>query len=274
MIKYDKLIKIVKRYKIIILLILISIIFYFFISHKSNFNDISIPKIIHKIYIQHDGLIPADLNENIKKAHQSWIDKNPEYNIKYWSLNDCKNFLKENYPPVYLETLNSLKPYAYKCDFARYCIVYKYGGWYSDWKEICLVDNLLNKISTDNFICFSDTGVKYTNDNNCVVNGFFGSNQNNSILKDCIHSIIKNVNSKFYGNDAVDPTGPCLFGKEINKYDIKKQGEFNHKEGNGGYYYHDILGKIIQHKCNECDASQNWVNGNNYQDMWKNKQIY
>lgn len=268
---FTKIIETIQKYKLIIILIIILIILISLYYFKSNN---SIPKIIHKIYIQHDGLIPDNLDENIKKAHQSWIDKNPDYDIKYWSLNDLKKFLKENYPPVYLETLNALKPYSYKCDFARYCIVYKYGGWYSDWKEICLVDNLLNEISTDSFVCFNDMGIEYTIDNDCVQPAFFGSTQNNSILKDCINSIIKNVNSKFYGDSTLDPTGPCLFGKEIKKNNIKKYGEFNHKEGNGGYFYHDILGKIIQHKCNGCEKGQEWVNGNNYNVMWANKQIY
>ena len=264
---FNKIIAITKKYKLtIILIIILTILLYFFILKSNN----SIPKIIHKIYIQHDGSIPDNLDENIKKAHQSWIDKNPDYDIKYWSLNDCKKFLKENYPPVYLETLNSLKPYSYKCDFARYCIVYKYGGWYSDWKEVCLIDNLLDTLSTENFICFYDKGSKHVIDNNCVMTSFFGRKKNHFILKDCIHSIIKNVNSNFYGDDPVDPTGPCLFGKEIKKHDIKKYGYF----GDGGYYYHDILGKIVKHKCNDCGYTQNWVNGNNYIELWKNKQIY
>ena len=49
---------------------------------------------------------------------------------------------------------------------------------------------------------------------------------------------------------------------------------FNHKLKKGGHYYHNKLGKIIQHKCDNCDINQNWKNGNSYTKLWNQKKYY
>jgi len=269
-----------KSKKEIIVIFLVIILFYFLkekeVIHLDKLLDLFsikinlIPKVIHKIYIQHDGTIPTNLDENIKEAHQSWIDKNPGYQIKYWSLNDCRDYLRNNFPPIYLKTLDGLKPYAYKCDFMRYCIVYNEGGWYSDWKQVCLVDNLLDQLSElEEFICFYDNGISYTRKNKCVQNAFLGSIKNHPVLKDSMNNIIENVRIKFNGNNALDITGPCLLGKLINKYNIKPCGELNLDF----YFYHKNI-QIIRHKCSKCGIDQNWKNGNDYVLMWRKRDVY
>lgn len=268
--------------KEIIVIIFIIILFYFLkekeVIHFDKLLDLfsikmnQIPKVIHKIYIQHDGTIPTNLDENIKEAHQSWIDKNLGYQIKYWSLNDCRDYLRNNFPPIFLQTFDSLKPYAYKCDFVRYCIIYNEGGWYSDWKQVCLVDNLLDQLSElDEFICFYDHGALHARKNKCVQNSFFGSIKNHDVLKDTINHVIKNVKIKYYGNHSIDITGPCLFGKLIRKYNIRPYGNFQHDPYTG--FYHKNT-EIIRHKCSKCGQDQNWDNGNNYNLMWKKRDIY
>jgi len=268
--------------EIVIGVILVIVLFYFLkekkVIHFDKLLDLfslksnQIPKVIHKIYIQHDGTIPTNLDENIKEAHQSWIDKNPGYQIKYWSLNDCRDYLRNNFPPIYLQTLDALKPYAFKCDFVRYCIVYNEGGWYSDWKQVCLVDNLLDQLSElDKFICFYDNGLPYCTKNKCVVNGFFGSTKKHPVLKDSINNIIENVYQNYYGNHPLDITGPCLFGKLIKKYNIKPCGKFT--SGYPNYFYHKDI-QIILHKCFKCRQDQNWKNGNDYNLMWEKRDVY
>ena len=44
---------------------------------------------------------------------------------------------------------------------------------------------------------------------------FFGSVPRNHILKNVIDQIILNVQNKYYGGNRLEPTGPVLFGKEI-----------------------------------------------------------
>jgi mannosyltransferase OCH1-like enzyme len=245
-----------------------------------NFENNNIPKVIHKVLIQDDGKIPKNLDKNIKDAHNSWKEMNPDYKIIYWSLNDCREYLKNNFPSSHLESFDCIKAYAGKCDFFRYCIIYNEGGWYSDWKEICLVKNMLNNIGDNkNFVYFYDKGTPNIIRDKCVVNGFFGSIPKHPILKIAINFIIENIKNKYYGENTLAPTGPCVFGKAIKEYNkrynkIESQGEFNHKLSKGGNFYHNKLGKIIQHKCNKCGEGQNWKNGNNYNKLWNDRNYY
>ena len=96
-----------------------------------------IPKVIHKIYIQHDntfGTIPPE----IQAAHKSWKMLNPDYDIKYYNGHDCEQYLLKYYGEEYLSIYRRINAYSGKCNFMRACIVYNEGGWYSDWKQVCL----------------------------------------------------------------------------------------------------------------------------------------
>ena len=178
---------------VIIIIVFIIIVCYYYSS--TNY----IPKVIHKVYIQNDGTIPDILDSHIEESHQSWIILNPGYTIKYWSLNDCREYLINNFPDEYLKTFDSIQPYACKSDFFRYCIIYNEGGWYSDWKQVCLVDNLLDKLSDSEFIYFYDRGNSYVKTNKCVAQGFIGSIKYHPILKEVIDTIISNTDKKYYG---------------------------------------------------------------------------
>jgi hypothetical protein len=53
-----------------------------------------------------------------------------------------------------------------------------------------------------------------------IWNGFIVSKQNNPILKRAIYDIVDNVNNKFYGNSALEPTGPLLLKKYFTEDEI------------------------------------------------------
>jgi mannosyltransferase OCH1-like enzyme len=121
-------------YTIIILIILLLIFFFFknvllhdskcFIK-KNNFYYINkeIPKIIHLTYKTKN--IPQSI---INK----WTEIYPEYDIKIYDNNDCINFLYKEFGQEYVDIFNFIKDGPIKADFWRLCILYKYGGIYSD----------------------------------------------------------------------------------------------------------------------------------------------
>ena len=86
--------------KYILLGILIIVVILIINFNKSYFEDeklISIPKIIHKVIIQDSGDLPNFPLEpkELQEAHDSWKIMNPEYEIKYYSMNDCREYLKK-----------------------------------------------------------------------------------------------------------------------------------------------------------------------------------
>jgi len=82
-----------------------------------------IPKII---YMCHKKLY------KIKLYSQKWKFLNPEYEIKLYDDELCKQFLLNEYSPLHLTIFNFLKDGPIKADFWRACIINKYGGLYVD----------------------------------------------------------------------------------------------------------------------------------------------
>ena len=240
-----------------------------------------IPRVINKVFIQHSGGLENSLElEKLKHVHDDWLVKNSGYEIRYWGLNDCRSFLKQ-LPSIYLHTFDKLSAYAAKTDFFRYCLIYKNGGWYSDWKEQCMKQGLLEDLSSGGTeYVFMRSNPKSSRFKHCVDNGFFGSIPNNPILKQIILECIKNTNNEYYGDNPLSTVGPCVMGKFTNNpsYNLKtKNGYYSREDKSipGGYFIYDNE-LIIIHKCDGCgDAvSHNWTNGNNYSEMWKERKFF
>ena len=96
-----------------------------------------IPRVIHKIYIQHDNTF-GTIQSEIQNAHDSWSRLNPGYKIKYYNGKDCEEYLMRYFGRKHLQTYQNINAYSGKVNFMRACIVYNEGGWYSDWKQVCL----------------------------------------------------------------------------------------------------------------------------------------
>lgn len=73
----------------------------------------------------------------MKDYIDSWIDKNPEYEYRFYDDEDIKKFLKTNFPQ-YFEGYKKIKYGASKADLWRYLIIYKYGGVYADMDCECI----------------------------------------------------------------------------------------------------------------------------------------
>lgn len=92
-----------------------------------------IPKIIHQI---------APIDESRwhpvwKECQQSWKDNFPNFEYVLWNdENDLRNLVKDNYPQ-FLREYDSWPYHIMRIDFARFCILHKYGGIYTDMDIYC-----------------------------------------------------------------------------------------------------------------------------------------
>jgi hypothetical protein len=234
----------------------------------------NIPKIIHKVFINDDSTLFLD--DEVVKVHNTWLNLNKGYTLKLWNKNDCRKYLINNFPKEIIKAFDKLIPYAYKSDFFRYCIIYKEGGWYSDWTQECYKYNLLKKLTNERkqpIVVFKDRcGYKlektkpYKND--YISNGFFGASKESPILRECITKVIENVKNEYYGDNRILPTGPGLIGNIYCKYYILKDDKYYESI----FYYIDKK-KVIKTKIDRF-FSQNMPKGNDYRKLWKNKDIY
>jgi hypothetical protein len=114
--------------------------------YKNEYTEQIIPKVI----IQTSNY---DMNLNIYHYNSimTFIDLNPEYEYNFFTDNECRKFIKNNFSKIIFENdlyndeiknNNILKAYdllipgALKCDFFKYCYLYINGGCYFHCKTI------------------------------------------------------------------------------------------------------------------------------------------
>ena len=108
---------------IIFILIILMSLFLLFYRRETFVNNEKIPKIIYLSYKT------KDIPEYVMKK---WNEIYPDYEVKLYDNTDCINFLKTEYNDEYVDIFNYIKDGPIKADFWRVCILYKYGGIYSD----------------------------------------------------------------------------------------------------------------------------------------------
>jgi mannosyltransferase OCH1-like enzyme len=265
----------------ILLIILMLIICYKnYKKHNENYENNSelstryineIPTNVFLIFLQ-----TVDLPNNMNQTLINNINNNPEFNFYVYDDKMCKEFIQNNFDSSILEVYNGLKPGAYKADLFRYCILYVHGGVYMDVK-FKLHIKLKDLIEKYNEVFVKDPDWYPDSCKRGCTNGFIIAKKKNSLFLDCIHQIKKNYNSKYYGNNFLYPTGPCLLGYIIrSKYNhIEYNLELSRENKNSPF---DIVDKdnniIISSYENYRDELAKFPNATHYTQLWYNKDIY
>lgn len=225
--------------------------------------------ILHQIVLSDNNFLEIDLPSSIKTVDYFIDDKTSH---KIWHDSLIKDFLSKEYSPEVLDAYNSLKPYAYKADLARYCILYICGGWYMDINNRLVSE--LPKTDTIDLIMFYDIpGIA----ENAIQNSFFYAKPNSKVLKKAIDICVDNIKNKYYGKTWHYPTGPAVLGKSLSENGIESsyvigsfipndEDSFNFTMPNG-----DVIAKYK----NKHLGGQVGISGsNNYAQLWNSKEVY
>jgi hypothetical protein len=140
-------------------------------------------------------------------AVKTILELNPEYEYKFFTDSDCREFIKSNFSSDVLDSYDMLYPNAYKADLFRYCYIYINGGCYFDNKYILRMPlhRLIDK-NDINIYC-KDRG------DNLMFNSIIISVKNATEIKNCIDAIVNHVKNNYYGSNSLEPTGPGLFNR-------------------------------------------------------------
>ena len=207
-----------------------------------------------------------------------------------WTGLMLRDFISTYYPQDVLNAYDKLRPFAYKADLGRYCLIYKYGGWYAD-VTLKIEKNVLLGNEVDLFF-FYDFGEGLPAPGRCsheCQNSFFYAKASHHLLAECIEGVVKNCRDSFYGGSSTSPTGPELFGRKLCQHVPNSRslhGHFMpltpfHQQRNLSYVAPS--GDIIaQHKSTwhpskprGGDLESLGLSGtNNYNDLWRQKAIY
>jgi len=211
------------------------------------------------------------------------------HNRKIYDNNMLIAFIKENFDKDVLLAYEKLKPLAYKADLGRYCLLYKLGGWYFDIAIKCIRRYDI-PLKTD-LLCFRDEQ-RHSKTSWAVSAGIIWSCKNNVILYKSIEKIVKNCKTNWYGRTPLCPTGPSLFGEAIAEYNrdkniifgdlIRPNIPFTRKNipillsiFKGKFYLPNSRPFALLKPSKGGDLRKLGVkNAENYNDYWKNKNIY
>jgi mannosyltransferase OCH1-like enzyme len=143
-----------------------------------------IPKIVHQMAPKNKSL----WHPFWEKCHVSWKYHFPESEYEHilWDDSKIDEFIESEFPE-YVNFYYSLPFHVMQLDFARYCIIYKYGGIYVDMDFYCF-KNFYNDLTKNIFF------VESPSDKEIIQNSLFGSSKNNKHIL----NIIMNSKKTFY----------------------------------------------------------------------------
>jgi len=298
---------------LIVLIFVLS--FYKYFGEYSSANPVFTSRSVNKNYSNNIPLViyqtwyTKHLPPKMKQCIEDIKYKNPEFDHYLYDDDDCRNFIKDNFDTSILDAYDRLIPGAYKADLWRYCILYKRGGIYLDVKFKCDPEfKLLEMCDNTNFVLDRPfANIKNTitlnqemniinhkdyyenvygridtyfwkNKQIGIYNAVMASPPNNDVLLECIHQIVKNVNTGYYGHNWLYPTGPGLFGEKYFGDDIRRKiDDFQYFNSIDGTYILNRQGKKVLYHYPEYRIEQ-MRHGNPskkyYHESWNERDIY
>lgn len=251
---------------------------------------------IHQILINDTNKLPSTIPEYSSICTKQFLNLYPNSSYHLYCGEEIENIIKNNFDKEVLTSYKMLKPYSYKADLAKYCILYLYGGFYFDL-SIFFVSKI-PKLEEVDFFAFRDASNNSTK-TWAVASGIIYSKPKSLIMKTCIDIVVKHCKEKFYG---VDVSGPAILGESVvlnykkidnhfilgermslSKEDLihikknflvlKNKIFDNIEEG----FISDLSGNIVC-LCKSSGPgdiqSLGFEGTNNYVDMWFNKDVY
>ena len=231
------------------------------IAIKSNFR-INIPPNIFQTW--HSKNIPPLMAKSIQNIRLL----NPNFKYFLYDDNDCREFIKNHFKPDVLQAFDCLIPGAYKADLWRYCILFIYGGIYMDIKY--------SPINNFKFIHLLEREHLVSDVNNVdIYNAFIVAFPKSEYLYKAIRKIVEHTQTKYYGSNALEPTGPALLSKFISTND--NIVDLYHKELDNNndkkYIYYQNIPIIKSYKGHIHEVQSN-NKTKHYSHLWNDKKIY
>jgi hypothetical protein len=242
---------------------------------------------IHQILIVDGYALPERLPPLIQTNIDSATRMYSQAVHKVWGGMELRAFIRYHVGTDALWAFDYLRPYSYKCDLARFCLLYVEGGMYID-----LGVQLMNSwhIPIEYGIgAFRD--VRFISSSWAALQtGLLWSKPGRPELEQAIDWIIRNCRTHFYGENALYPTGPVLLGRSFIAAMAKKG---NTEEADDQYVGEcrcvtpeaDVLnvsyvsreGTLIglRTKTVSGDLTHLGLTGvNNYNQLWKSRKVY
>lgn len=191
--------------------------------------------------------------------------KNPEFTFHLYDDGECREFIHTHFNEETVNAFDTLIPGAYKADLWRLCILYIKGGYYMDIKL-----SLLNKFKLIELSEGEHFVLDRPKHSLHIYNAFMICKAKNPFLLKCIHHLVQNVKTRYYGSSYLSPTGPELLGYVATKYNFKLPIDLIYPiKFNEHIMYNNTL--IIK---NYSGYRQEQKKEDYYVNLWNNRMIY
>ena len=204
----------------------------------------------------------------------------PQANYTIYNKETLREFIEQNYPAEVIWAYDTLKPYSYKADLGRFCLLNKLGGWYFDigvraHSPVQIGDRI-------EFLAFRDIQRFSFTSWACATTVLY-SKPDNPALVTAIEMIINNCHEQYYGITPLCPTGPTLLGKALAANGSQSNfvyGDYleltpTHEQKNRAFVLPDGTIMAWSKPSGGGDLSALGAQGtNNYNQLWHTQQIY
>jgi len=185
-------------------------------NDASKFSQVGLTKIIHQSWKTKD--IPYSIYK--KEWADSWRQKHPDWEYKFWTDEDNRNLVKAHYPQ-YLKLYDGYERAIAKADISRFFYMHKYGGLYVDLDFMCLKS--MDPIIDGEKINLGKQKMKdHILSQNSVPNALMYSPPGDKFWIQCIEELKHHkFNSDGSPKSTESATGPVFLGKCIEKFKPK-----------------------------------------------------
>ena len=203
-----------------------------------------------------------------------------EDNHTIYNKDSLRQFIADNYDADVLWAYDSLRPYSYKADLGRFCLLNKLGGWYLD-----IAIRMVNPVELGDrieWLAFRDIQ-RFSHTSWACATTVLYSKPNNIALTTAIEMIVSNCHEKYYGITPLCPTGPTLLGQALAANGGNSNfiyGDYleltpTHQQKNRAFVLPDGTIMAWSKPCGGGDLTGVGAKGvNNYNELWARRQVY
>jgi mannosyltransferase OCH1-like enzyme len=204
----------------------------------------------------------------------------PEANHTIYNKETLRSFIEENYGKEVVWAYDTLRPYSYKADLGRFCLLNKLGGWYMD-----IAIRVVNPVEIGpriKFLAFRDIQRFSFTSWACATTVLYSQTANEA-LQTAIEMIVANCKEQYYGITPLCPTGPTLLGKALAVNGSQADfvyGDYleltpTHEQKNRAFVLPDGTIMAWSKPSGGGDLTGVGAKGvNNYNELWARREVY
>lgn len=241
------------------------------------------PAFVFQIFITDTNAEPPELLSGpIKSVQQSFGG----YEYIRHSGESLRAFIEQNFDQEVLTAYDKLRPYAYKADLGRYCLLYQFGGWYADIS--ILMRQPVSKIGPDiELVYFFDLGDGVVPGRSLfdVSNSLMYAKPRHIVLERAIEAVLRHCRDEYYGSTIYCPTGPTVLGSAIAAGERSQRHVSGHLMPLTPFHPRRNLSFVLPDGQILALFKKGWMppgevlfgrreGTNNYADLWAQRQVY